>query len=294
MEDGMKRIFYHGGCLDGTAAAWVASKRFGENNVALTPVSYGRKPPTVHEEDEVYLLDFCYPPHELHEMAKNSKGLVVIDHHKSNSFLEGIELYNGEVRYDMDHSGAVLAWNYFFPFETVPLLLRYVEDRDIWKWELNHSREVSAYLQSLQLTPQSFGHEVIRMYAELSDHDHKKVFQSTAYREGKAILRSHEILSQSIARTASLKNFCGYKVPVVCSPVLHSEVGHELLEAYPDAPFAVTYRDVDGIRSFSLRSEDSREDVSVIAKENGGGGHRNASGFEVKLDDKRIKYGEED
>jgi nanoRNase/pAp phosphatase (c-di-AMP/oligoRNAs hydrolase) len=32
---------------------------------------------------------------------------------------------------------------------------------------------------------------------------------------------------------------------------------------------------------YSLRSEDSREDVSEVAKQFGGGGHRNAAGYQI-------------
>jgi nanoRNase/pAp phosphatase (c-di-AMP/oligoRNAs hydrolase) len=57
-------------------------------------------------------------------------------------------------------------------------------------------------------------------------------------------------------------------------------VGHALLDKFPGAPFAATFViRADGFMQWSLRSEDSREDVSAIAKANGGGGHRNAAGF---------------
>ena len=44
---------------------------------------------------------------------------------------------------------------------------------------------------------------------------------------------------------------------------------------------ACLVRSHDGV-TYSLRSMDDRMDVSEIAKDNGGGGHRNAAGFRVK------------
>jgi nanoRNase/pAp phosphatase (c-di-AMP/oligoRNAs hydrolase) len=60
-------------------------------------------------------------------------------------------------------------------------------------------------------------------------------------------------------------------------------VAHELLKAHPAAPFAAVVVDVHGGRTWSLRSEDSRQDVSEVAKGFGGGGHRNAAGFRVPV-----------
>ena len=56
---------------------------------------------------------------------------------------------------------------------------------------------------------------------------------------------------------------------------------HELLKLYPDAPFATCWSRSGDRLKYSLRSEDSRMDVSEVARGYGGGGHRNASGFEV-------------
>ena len=58
-----------------------------------------------------------------------------------------------------------------------------------------------------------------------------------------------------------------------------SEVGHELLQRYPEAPFAAIYFDTaDGKRKWSLRGR-GNVDVSALAKQFGGGGHHNAAGF---------------
>ncbi len=61
-----------------------------------------------------------------------------------------------------------------------------------------------------------------------------------------------------------------------------SDAGNELLKLHPRAVFAGTWlRRADGFIQWSLRSEDAREDVAEIAKKFGGGGHRNAAGFQV-------------
>ena len=72
-------------------------------------------------------------------------------------------------------------------------------------------------------------------------------------------------------------------MPVACcSYDFVSETAHQLLKKYPDAPFAACKVHAYGGITYSLRSEEGREDVSIIATKNGGGGHRNAAGFKVK------------
>ncbi len=77
-----------------------------------------------------------------------------------------------------------------------------------------------------------------------------------------------------------------------------SDAGHKLcnmlelgeLDGFPipqtsAQAFAATYYDKHNFRCFSLRSHSSGgADVSQIATQYGGGGHKNAAGFTVKLD----------
>ena len=67
-----------------------------------------------------------------------------------------------------------------------------------------------------------------------------------------------------------------------CPPHLASDVGHEL--ANESGTFGLCwYMGRDGKAKVSLRSNGDY-DVSAIAKSFGGGGHRNAAGFEVSID----------
>lgn len=73
----------------------------------------------------------------------------------------------------------------------------------------------------------------------------------------------------------------GYRVPVANLPyTLTSDAGHDLANG---KPFAACYWDTPEGRCFSLRSREDGVDVSLVAKQYGGGGHRNASGFRVSF-----------
>ena len=72
-----------------------------------------------------------------------------------------------------------------------------------------------------------------------------------------------------------------YCVAHINSTVLKSEIGNRSLYKYPNCDFSAIYS-VDGNTTyFSLRSDNSRTDVSLIATKYGGGGHRNAAGLSV-------------
>ncbi len=256
-------ILYHANCYDGFGSAWAAWKKFGDG-AQYRPVQYGEDPPSLDNPKLVYLLDFYYPLPIVEEMISRYGRVVIIDHHKSAmSVLSGLE----STIFDMEKSAAVLTWEHFFPGTEVPLLLRYIQDYDLWKFELPNSKEVSVALSS---HPMDFDE-----WDRLDPED--------LARDGRPLLRLQAAMVKMMCDEAELKNFDGYEVPVVNITIHSSEVGAQLLKRFPDAPFSVSYHDRgDGQRHWSLRSRPDF-DVSLIAKKYGGGGHKQAAGFETFL-----------
>ena len=84
-------------------------------------------------------------------LREAGKKVVVIDHHATAAKdLEGLE---GCV-FDMSRSGAVLTWNYFDNRQDgetnlYPSILRYVQDGDLYKFELPHSKEILAVFNTI-------------------------------------------------------------------------------------------------------------------------------------------------
>jgi oligoribonuclease NrnB/cAMP/cGMP phosphodiesterase (DHH superfamily) len=104
--------------------------------------------------------------------------------------------------------------------------------------------------------------------------------------EGRAIIREQKNLIQTMIRRARIVNFRGYQVPVCAMPhEMRSEAGHLLNAQYP---FSITYDDVwsEGVRKYSLRSRrKGGANLLPIAAYFGGGGHQNASGFTMALEE---------
>lgn len=280
---------FHGGCDDGFGSAWVARALWG-NSVRFVPAGYGQPLAVDVTGRHVLMVDFSFKRPQMEDLDQRVASLVVLDHHKTAQaelapWAQPIEtlpraLADVEANlrasvidthtlayFDMERSGARLAWDFCFP-GTPPLsLIQHIEDRDLWRFALPGTREISAALRT-------YPHD----FATWDNLDTRSLLA-----EGKAILRGHQKNVSEFCRNAYLEEIAGYVVPVVNVPYHYaSDVAHELLQRHPGAPFAASwFRRADGLKQFSLRSENTRADVSNVAARYGGGGHRNAAGFSV-------------
>jgi hypothetical protein len=98
-------------------------------------------------------------------------------------------------------------------------------------------------------------------------------------REGSAVLRYQQQQVDFLCKHAREIELGGHRILAANTPVLQSEVAGKLAEG---RPFGACWYDAeDGKRRWSLRSRDGGVDVSEVARFFGGGGHRNAAGFEA-------------
>lgn len=286
-----KLCIYHGNCADGFGAAWAVRDALGDD-VEFYAGIHGTPPPDVAGRD-VIIVDFSYKRPVLEAMIENSRTLLVLDHHKTakddlmflppppdggylNPSLDGSDWAEQAYRtnsspayavFDMDRSGAMIAWDYFHPGKDAPKLLRHIQDRDLWRFELEGTREVQACLFSW---PYDFDTWDTLMACG----------PDALVSDGAAIERKHfKDIKEFILVAKRSMSFAGYIVPCLNAPYFwSSDAGHIMCEGHP---FAVCYWDEPNGRVFSLRSTDAGLDVSEIAKQFGGGGHRNAAGFKI-------------
>ena len=267
----MAYILYHSPCFDGFGAAWAALQGLsGKGHLEFVPVQYGQKVPTLvtwegSEHEPMYLVDFSYSRAVLDELTKG-RDLYIIDHHKTAQ--DDLKDYPNTV-FDMNHSGAVLTWQYFFPGRAIPDLLLYVEDRDLWKFQMPNSKEINAWIASY---PKDF---------QTWDFLEREL-QERGLLEGRAILRFTEQKVKEITDQSFLQPWEGYgKIPVVNTSCFMSEVAQELLARHPESPFvAYRFERADGCEQWGLRSRKDF-DCSEVAKKLGGGGHPQAAGFVI-------------
>lgn len=294
---------YHGNCADGFTAAWAVFKRFGEE-VEYIPGVYGEAPPDVTGKN-VIIVDFSYKRAVLEEMSKRAASILILDHHKTaeedlatggkfltlsghvtwerhlnnlaqddmeNANISGAIIYSV---FDMERSGAGITWDVLHPGAKRPALVDYVEDRDLWKFEIKSSREVNAFV---------FAHEYT-----FDNWDLLNAKTVAAMRDAGAAIekKHHKDVAELVAKLRRPMVIAGQKVPVANLPyTLTSDAGHlmctEPFDGYR-APFAACYWDTPDGRVFSLRSTEGGYDVSKVAAKYGGGGHKHAAGFQVPI-----------
>jgi hypothetical protein len=255
----VSHVLYHAECADGFGAAYAAWKVLGDKAIYL-PVTHGEAPPELPVTARVAMVDFSYKRPIILEMKGSVADLVVLDHHATaQDELKGLAW----AEFDMHKSGARLAWEFWHPGQELPELLAYVEDKDLWLWRLQQSPEVTIALHSY---PMDF-----RVWDNL-DVEHLKL-------EGVALLRLQEKIVSGAVSRASFDTLFGHRVPSVNATEFRSEIANRLCSLHPECPFAAAYHyDKAGELCWSLRSIGDF-DVAELARQAGGGGHKNASGF---------------
>ena len=259
---------YHGNCADGFGAAWAVRHALGDG-VEFYAGSHGKLPPDCTGRD-VVMVDFSYKRDVLLAIAVQAKSILILDHHISAQ-KDLVDLpQNITTVFDMDKSGAILAWEHFNEGEP-PQLLKHIEDRDLWRFNIDGTRQVQAALFSY-----SFDFELWDKFIG----DDISVLQS----EGVAIERKQmKDVNSLIGAAAARRTIAGFDVPTLNAPYMFSsDAGHIMGK---NEPFAACYYETGTSRYFSLRSHPDGEDVSEIAVKYGGGGHKHAAGFKTKLDD---------
>ena len=259
-------VIYHADCSDGFGAAYAAWKLLG-NRADYYACKHGKPPPDVTDK-VVAILDFSFDNATTKQMIEDAAGLIVIDHHKSAM----VELHDiSNTIFDMTKSGAILSWEFFHPGKESPKFIEYIQDRDIWKWELPYSREFAA---AFDMVPFDF--------EEFEKFEDDSVFDD-AVKRGSYILAYSKSVVKKVCEKASTRKYKGLDVLVVNSCHWISEIGARLST---DCDFAMIwyYDHDDKIIKVSLRSFHDAVDVSELAKEFGGGGHRKAAGFQMPGD----------
>ena len=270
-------VIYHGGCRDGFCAAWVCHRALREYNPEFFEGYYGREPPVdLARNRDVVLVDFSYPLDQMRALAEACATLLVLDHHKTaEAALRDFRAVNARVVFDMDRSGAGLAWDNYFPGQVRPMPVAYTEDRDLWRFALPESRDVNAYLSTLP-----FEFEAWAAAETTAAQDCMEGYDAwfTAAKAGRSVAAKTSQYVREVLKNARSVTFEGHDVRIVNAPQVDIS---ELLDALTiGSTFAMGWwQRADGVFQHSLRSRGDF-DVSELAKRYGGGGHKNAAGFQ--------------
>jgi oligoribonuclease NrnB/cAMP/cGMP phosphodiesterase (DHH superfamily) len=269
-------VFSHKGCLDGFYSVVALAAHYGANNVEAIYCSHGDEfNPTDYDlvGRTAYILDFSFTLDIMSYMASKVESLTIIDHHiSSEDRIEEIgTLDNVEAVFDLDASGALLTWQYFFPDEMAPMVIRHVSDRDLWKFQMEYTKPICAALYEHKF-------ELNWGLASLESCEY-----SILKAEGELLVKIRDNQCSMLASTARIVEFAGYNVLAVNAPYfLTSDTCNLILTQNPDIPFVFSYFIGSKGMGISMRGHD-KVDLSKIAASLGGGGHKNAAGCGFQL-----------
>lgn len=261
-------VIYHGNCTDGFGAAWAAWKKLGDN-AEYSPYIHGDKLPENISASTIFMLDYVPPKPYLDSLKDKGKRIIIIDHHISN---KDILSEASESLFDISHSGSVLAWQYFHPDEKTPVMLKHIEDVDLWKFELPKSKEIFYYLDLFE-----FNFEI---WTKIIDAAEDRTIIAEYIKKGELLLKYDDVIVERIiAQNKQSVIFEGMEVCAVNAPdMFASKIGNILSTLKP--PIGIVWHQNKKNFCVSLRSDGSM-DVSEIAKRYGGGGHKKAAGFRL-------------
>lgn len=304
-------IAYHANCNDGQMAAFVAWKHFDRTPTTVA-VNYdthklafsdlmlklteGLVCGTDLKTYSLYVVDFSFPYEMLLSLGKVFSRVVVIDHHKTaqddlqkhvhEDFVSALSLNklqylvapNVEVFFDMEESGALMTWRYFFGERaSVPDVVRYTSDRDLYKFLDPKTRPFAS----------GMGLHRGKSWTELE----------TVYDNPNAVIEHGEVIealrdqriSETLKKPARLmKAMVEDKCLLVGVYNAPADITSDLLAKYVNtegnADIGMTFTiGSDNMVYCSMRSKVG-VDCSVIAVALGGGGHTQACGFTVPLE----------
>lgn len=285
----MIKLFTHTD-LDGVGCAILAKLAFG-SNVSIT---YCNSPNALEDElltndlssyDYVFVTDLSFPqPFMLHGNLLTPK-FMLFDHHKTAEWLNEYDFANVHVEHKNKLTcGTELFYKYLIKKDLIsprPYFVEQVRLYDTWDWTKT-SVNVPKYLNDLLYI---IGiSDFVDIYANrLKRND---VSELTIFNGNDLKMLAYEqkqidnYLNKKCASATEII-FANHKCRLSFADRYQSVLGNKLCNVKDDVNMAVLVNIDEGI--VSLRSIGDI-DVSEIAKQYGGGGHKNSAGFKLTKD----------
>ncbi|MFQ5662013.1 MAG: DHHA1 domain-containing protein, partial [Candidatus Paceibacteria bacterium] len=272
---------YHKDCPDGITGAAVLLRKFPDIELFSLPHPFKEEDlkdalEAAASDSEVYFVDYAIG---VEKFLSDDRKVFVVDHHiglkdKLNELAKENESLT--FVFDNDKSGASLAWSYLFPDEQIPEVIKYVEDVDLWTLKYgDDTKYVSNYLSTHINTPE-------QMLDLIENGDIEEIKKKGKIMSDYSDVQINRFLDQ--AEKIELK-IDGHIVPAYNIPMMYkSGLGNKLSEK-EDKAVALFAINGDKVK-VSFRSKDAHNPSSMeLAKNLGGGGHRNAASTFISLED---------
>jgi len=294
---------YHSADNDGLACAAIFKLKYPDG--VLIPWDYWMNDDAesimelvkgINPEDDVWMMDVSLKPDQMIATNNRCNSFIWIDHHKTAiEKINFIHFTQSVIDPRGETAACELAWNHFFPDETIPKLITMLGDYDVHR-TYKAAKEVQ-YIKSINYWNNAILPLQNRVESEMSvDYILDRLSNSYSIneliKEGSYMLKHENYLCARAAQSSFLQQNIGsltmFNLPfaVINTSGSPSRIAEKVYEQWDsedsieeDISFVVIYRQVKkNVWKYSLRSR-GEVDVSAIASEFGGGGHTAAAGF---------------
>lgn len=278
-------IYYHDD-NDGLCSAAVAANYYDRNEFAIkfVAINYGKESwneEEIRAAEKVWLVDFASDRMDEFVKACGSK-LIWIDHHKT-AMEKFPDLWNSSnipgIR-SIEKAACVLTWEFTHPeYVPPPAAVAYIGDKDIWKFEYIETRAFSAGFSLMVKNPDDNAWDVLLDYSSEYEDTVNRIVSI-----GELLLEAQNYKLQKAFERGVDCIFHNWKARLVNTTGNISELG-EFIYKKPEYDIAIMWQAVEDMVVFSLRSDSGSPDspdCAEIAQQYGGGGHKNAAGFQKK------------
>lgn len=279
------KCFYHKTDLDGICSGAIVQFCYPE--CTTIGIDYDRQNDftvlnEVEKDEEVFVVDFSFSEEIMTKLAENG-WLVWIDHHKSA--IERLQplLKNPEVHFEyavrIGSAGCELTWEFLstrpggssLMSKPMPTAVKLLGRYDVWD---HKDPNVLPFQYGMRNMDSYFPDHPI--WADLFTSD-DSIGDIVIY--GNIVLDYEQRQNAKIAKGMAFEcNFHGLRAIAMNKPYSNSKVFESVYDPAKH-DIMILFGMKPGSCKYSLYCEKEEIDVSAIAKEYGGGGHRNAAGF---------------
>ena len=286
-------IVAHENCMDGLGAAYIMNKLYTNNNQIVYTYfcQYNSedkfidwlKNYTLTESTfkKIIFCDFSLKRDLMKQVCELTEEVEVFDHHKTAEHeleMAKKENDNLSVLFDNERSGAKICYDYAAQLDrsigtaALEQIYEYIMDRDLWQWKKNYSKEFS---EALRFLVKSNNIESFDKFVQEYEFSNILAIGTTLLAKQKQQVDS------------KVKHLLDIKIAGVDFKCLNvteniSEIGNQICLTH-NVPSLMYFITDEMELVCSLRSTDEMIDISIICKALGGGGHRNAGGFTLEV-----------
>jgi oligoribonuclease NrnB/cAMP/cGMP phosphodiesterase (DHH superfamily) len=267
------KCFYHSADLDGHCSGAIVLERYPD--CAMIGINYGDPFPwnSIELGEIVFMVDFSLQPFSDMELLNSLCSLRWIDHHKT-----AIDARDVSAERDSFHGvqevglgACALVWRTVFPGVRMPYGVQLLAEYDVWKHDdanclpFQHGMRLEDTLPGSSVWSRVFG-------GNLAD----------IILRGETVLEYERKQSESYAKSCAFETeFMGLRCLAMNRMLTNSKAFDSVVD--PDRHDAMlTFGFRKGRWTCSLYSAREDVDVSAVALQLGGGGHKGAAGFQCR------------